>query len=201
MPSQNLVDASPDKLSIFRRESPHFNELRNDRERSQEVVAVRTRRPQWRRPSLPTPSAVDTTSGPLAVDLPLLGDRPIRLAGAVERQFLEVFSARQASDEQVSVRLAQIGHALILQLCEEPSISRPKHYRTHMRLRQVLRVQGAFDKPAAQHGLQINGHTLDELPAAGGRPAQMMRDAHASVSSACFLPSNQTKSDFYIKNQ
>ncbi|UKA43087.1 hypothetical protein JOA57_12720 [Xanthomonas campestris pv. campestris] len=136
-----------------------------------------------------------------AVDLPLFGHRPIRLAGAIERQFLEVFGARQSSNKQVSVRLAQLGHALILQLCEEPNIARPKDHRTHMRLRQVLRLQGAFDKPAAHHGLQIDGHTLDERPATGGRPAQMMRDAHASVSSACFLPSNPTKSDFYVKNQ
>ncbi|QSQ40162.1 hypothetical protein ISN35_16735 [Xanthomonas translucens pv. undulosa] len=103
---------------------------------------------------------------------------------------MEVLGARQASNEQIRVRLAELGHALILQLCEESSIARPKHDRTHVRLRQILRSQGAFDKPAAHHGLQIDGHTLNERPAAGGRPAQMMRNAHASVSSACFLLSN-----------
>ncbi|KIQ23651.1 hypothetical protein RT95_18210 [Xanthomonas campestris] len=61
-----------------------------------------------------------------------------------------------------SVRLAELGHALILQLCEEPSIALPKHDRTHVGLRQVLRLPGAFHKPAAHHGLQIDRHTLDE---------------------------------------
>ncbi|WP_227254221.1 hypothetical protein, partial [Xanthomonas vasicola] len=61
--------------------------------------------------------------------------------------------------------------------------------------------QGGGTSPAAHHDLQVDRHTLDKRPTTGRRTAQMMRDAHASVSSACFLPSNQTKSDFYVENQ
>lgn len=46
MPSQNFIDSSPNEFGIFRRKDLRFNELRHDRERSQEVVAVRARRPQ-----------------------------------------------------------------------------------------------------------------------------------------------------------
>lgn len=49
--------------------------------------------------------------------------------------------------------------------------------------------------------LAIDRDSLDERAAAGGRPAHMMRDAHASVSSACFLLSNPPKPMISIQNQ
>ncbi|MNI59132.1 hypothetical protein D3C73_1142770 [compost metagenome] len=102
------------------------------------------------------------------VDLPPLRHRPIRLTRAVQRQFTEVLGARQASDEQIGFLLAELVHALILQLCEEPSIARPKHDCTHVRLGEIAGLEGALDEPAIEHGLQISRDALDERPAAGG---------------------------------
>lgn len=45
-------------------------------------------------------------------------------------------------------------------------------------------------KFSAEFKRGINGDALDEGPATGRGPAQVMWDAHASVSSACFLLSH-----------
>lgn len=65
--------------------------------------------------------------------------------------------------------------------------------RTHVGLDQIFGPEGALNQLAVKHGLYIDRDSLDEGLAAGGRPAQVMWDAHASVSSACFLPSNRSK--------
>jgi len=45
---------------------------------------------------------------------------------------------------------------------------------------------------------KVNGNTLDEWPATGLGPTQMVRDAHAIVASACFPPTNQDTSKIHI---
>lgn len=66
--------------------------------------------------------------------------------------------------------------------------------RPHARgLGQIFGPEGTLDKPAVEHDAKFDGDSLDEGPAAGGGPAQTTSDAHASDSSACFLPSNRLK--------
>ena len=65
---------------------------------------------------------------------------------------------------------------------------------------QIFGPEGTLDKPAVEHDAKFDGDPLDEGPAAGGGPAQTTSDAHASDSSACFLPSNRLKLRFQSRS-
>jgi hypothetical protein len=72
--------------------------------------------------------------------------------------------------------------------------------RTHVGLGQIFGPEATLDKSAVEHDVKIDGDSLDEGPAVGGGPAQTTSDAHASGSSACFLPSNRLKLRFQSRS-
>ncbi|PPU24620.1 hypothetical protein XarbCFBP7408_08435 [Xanthomonas arboricola pv. guizotiae] len=113
------------------------------------------------------------------VDLPLLGNGPIRRARTIQGQLLRTFGAGQARQERVQVVVPGL-HASFLQHGEDLSISGSKGQSAEPCLPHVVSVEGAFEGLATNDGLQINWDTLAIRPESGGGSNEMMRDAHGS---------------------
>lgn len=112
-----------------------------------------------------------------AVDLPLLGDRPIRRARPIQRQLLRTFGAGQAREERVQVVVSAL-HASFPQHNEDLSIAGGQRQRAQPSLAHVVSVQGAFEGLPTHDGLQIDRDTLAIGPKSGGGSNEMMRNAH-----------------------
>ncbi len=77
------------------------------------------------------------------VDLPLLGDRPVRRARPIQGQLLRALGAGQARQKRVQVVVLAL-HASFLQHSEDLSIPGSKGQRAQSGLPHVVSVEGAF---------------------------------------------------------